>query len=117
MMKTGDPGRATKPCTLPRVRSLEASSRTEPGMVWLSPHELLRKLSKQLEFLWLEATEKLATGDLSIRQPLSRVTGNLEGIGINQSWVGLYSGSGTASNTPGLPLFPLCQAWQGSFHL
>ena len=73
MMKTGDPGRATKPCTLPRVRSLETSSRTEPGMVWLSPHELLRKLSKQLEFLWLEATEKLATGDLSIRQPLSCV--------------------------------------------
>lgn len=80
MMKTGDPGRATKPCTLPRVRSLEASSRTEPGMAWLSPHELLRKLSKQLEFLWLEATEKLATGDLSIR-PTAIISCNRESGG------------------------------------
>lgn len=81
-MMTRDPRRAMAPRTKAgRVQNPEASSSMEHSMVLLKPHELLRKLPKQLEFTWLQVTENLTTGGLSVKELRSCVTGSLE-IGI-----------------------------------
>ena len=79
-------------------------------MVLLRTHEPLRRLPKQLEFIWLQVTENLATGGLNIKELLSHVTERLE-TGILRL---VYTYLGDIIQYPWAA--DLCQTWQVNFH-